>query len=271
LPAEISALGSSLRGLQNQSEVDVPSPEEHLVNVPLVIIGVLLLVVAVMSLLSAGHVLSAALSFLAMVAIVGVLMYATARKERRERTAPADSSNVSLPPVPWPQGVQPIGPQTRLSPEVQAARQSAAVPTKELPPPVPQSVTQGEWTPECSTAVDALIALRISKKRAIDLVRRAAGTTHSEILRNALKIHGERRTQPITGSVNGHAIGANTPTQVSPASTTAQNQSPKMDAVAALVGLGIPTQTATALIQGIPGNSTDELIRNALRVLRERK
>jgi hypothetical protein len=92
-------------------------------------------------------------------------------------------------------------------------------PIASQPPPVSvsQSVPQAEWTDECSTALDALIALRIPRKKAIDLVRRAAGNTHDEILRAALRIDGQSRTQSITGSVNGHAVGTNTPAEVTPA------------------------------------------------------
>jgi hypothetical protein len=130
-------------------------------------------------------------------------------------------------------------------------------------------VTQGEWTSACDDVVTALVGLKISKRRAIDLVRRAAGTTQQEILGNALKIHGQSRTQPMTGGVNGHAIGSNASTQVAPTSAAVQKPSIQSDAIAALIVLGIPEKQATALIQSVPGNTKEQLIRGALQVLRQ--
>jgi hypothetical protein len=211
------------------SQAPVPGGVYTLINVPLVIIGTLLLVVAFVPLLSTvpmGVTLAVA-AFLGMVAIVGVVMFVKARNEQhrpqsqyRERTTPA-SNKVSPSSVP-------------------SQIIEAQVTSQPRPPPVavPQSVPQGEWTPECDTALAALVSRRIPKRKAIDLVRRAAGATHDEILRNALKIHGQNRTQ-MPQSVNGHAVGANTPTQVTPASPSVQNQSPQVEAIAALVELGI--------------------------------
>jgi hypothetical protein len=144
-------------------------------------------------------------------------------------------------------------------------------PVASQPIPAPQPVPQGEWTPACDEALAALVGLKIPKRRAIDLIRRAAGSTCDEILRAALRIHGQNRTQPITGSMNGHALGASTPTQVAPASPSVQQQSQRADAIAALIGLGIASKTAVALVQQCSGNSTEDLIRQTLKSLRDRK
>jgi hypothetical protein len=186
-------------------------------------------------------------TFLTIVAIVVAVLFAKARQaewEHREWTEVPAGSNVT-PPVP-PQIV-----------EIQTTSQPPPVPAPHpaphpVPHPAPHPEPQAEWTEECSAALEALIALRIPKKRSIDLVRRAAGSTRDEILRAALRIHGQSRTQPITGNVNGHANGANTPTQVAPASQSMQQQSQREGAIAALISLGIPNQTATALIQQMP-------------------
>jgi hypothetical protein len=130
---------------------------------------------------------------------------------------------------------------------------------------VPQAVTQGEWTEECNTALAALISLKIPKRTAVELVRRASGTTHQEILRAALQIHGQARAQ-----VNGYPIGPGTNQgDFLPASDTIDKQKAAADAIAALVSLGIPSETATALVQKSSGNSTQELVREALKALRK--
>ena len=220
---------------------------------------------AVVSLLSAGQVAGAVIVFLIAVAIVGVVMAAKARnaeremehwQHRRQLDVVPVASNVSSPAVP---------PQIA---EAQVARQSVPSPV-----PAPQSVpqAQAEWTEECSAAVDALVALRISKRRAIDLVRRAVGTTQAEILRNALKIHGQSRTQPITSDINGHAMGANASAPANQVPATGQKQQVVADAMAALVSLGIPSKQAVALVQEIPGSTSEELIRGALQTLRSKR
>jgi hypothetical protein len=67
-------------------------------------------------------------------------------------------------------------------------------------------------------------------------------------------------------SVNGHALPSTTtpPTQVPSA-----RQQMIADAVSALFVLGIPKKQALALIQSVPGNTKEELIRGALQVLRQ--
>ena len=237
-----------------------------LINAPLVIVGGLLLIVAVISLLSTGQVTAAVMVFLVALAIVGGVMFAKAREaEWEHREWPervSASSNAEAP------GVQRVKGGTLFrNPEPAVIPPPAPIVSQPALVSAPQPVSQAEWSPECDDAVSALVGLKIPKKRAIDLVRRAPGTTHSEILRNALKIHGQNRTQmPL--SVNGHAIGANTPTQVAPASPSVQMQSPKVEAIAALVGLGIPSKTAVALVQQCPGDTVEELIRGALQAFR---
>jgi len=101
--------------------------------------------------------------FLAMVAIVGVLLFMKAQRS----IYPSGKSK------PYSDGMQPIDvgtlfsnppavPQNVPRAEVQAARQPAPVPA---PHPVPAAVPQGEWTPACDDALAALVGLKIQKKR----------------------------------------------------------------------------------------------------------
>jgi hypothetical protein len=241
-----------------EAPVLAPGGVYALINVPLVIVGVLLLVIAIASLLSAGQVAAAVIVFLIAVAIVGVVLFAKAREAQWQHREWTDST---------PADVQRVDGGTLFSNPVPTVI-SPPTPVASQPPPIPapQPVSQAEWTDQCSAAVDALLALRIPKKRAIDLVRRAPGATHDEILRAALRIHGLSRTQ-MPHSVNGHANGASIPTQVTLASE-AQKQSQRVDAVAALVGLGIPSKTAVALVNQSSGNTAEELLRDALQALR---
>jgi len=81
--------------------------------------------------------------------------------------------------------LQPIGGETSLSAEAQAARQPT--PSKERSSgQVPQSVSQADWIPACDLAVAALISLKIPKKESIALVRQAHGRSGDSLGRSAV-------------------------------------------------------------------------------------
>jgi hypothetical protein len=182
---------------------------------------------------------------------------ATSRSTSAEPGPPEGTSFSNLTPavarsplstIPKPAVVPPAAPIASKPPLVSAA----------------QSAPQAEWTSACDDACAALVGMKISKRTAIDLIRRSTGTTVDEILRAALRIHGLSRTQMPT-LVNGHAVDANTPTQVAPASSSVQTI--QSEAIRALVGLGISSKTAIALVQSCSGNTTEELLRQALKAL----
>jgi hypothetical protein len=136
---------------------------------------------------------------MALIAFVAAVIFSRRIREGQEQRGSSDAvpaeGNVSFTDT-----RQPIGLETGLSAEVQAARQPALVPA---PPPVAQAA----WTTECDTAVAALVSLKIPKREAISLVRQSPGTTVDEILGHAFRIRGQGRGQ----SINGHAPGLSTP------------------------------------------------------------
>jgi Holliday junction resolvasome RuvABC DNA-binding subunit len=72
--------------------------------------------------------------------------------------------------------------------------------------------------------------------------------------------------------LNGHAPLTNTSAPATQVSETVQKQSNvAAEAIAALVLLGIPEQTSAALFQRVPGKTTDEQIRGALKLYAQSK
>src|SRR5262245_4346967 len=74
------------------SQAPAPGGVYTLINVPLVIVGVLLLVIAVVSLLSAVQVAAAVIVFLIALAIVGMVLFAKAREAQWQHQEWTDST-----------------------------------------------------------------------------------------------------------------------------------------------------------------------------------